>query len=87
MPQFNIPRVIGDLENLRDLWIEAPSSPKVSSLQPTDLSVPVTPSIQIIASDLRTEMTGTLPVKLRKITIGGTGFTKIDDNILNVFEL
>lgn len=84
VPQFNIPRIISNLENLRELWIEAPSAPKISTFQPTDLSMPVVVTPPIVASDLRAEMTGALPVKLRKVTIGGRGFSKIDDTILNV---
>lgn len=80
---FNIPTIVAYLDNLRDLWIDAPVAPKVSSSFPTEM--PVTTTAQpIIASDLRKEMTGRLPTKLRRVTIGGKGFTQIADNILSV---
>lgn len=47
---------------------------------PTDLPSP-TVTLPVIATDLRNEMIGELPSKLRKITIGGKGFTQISDSV------
>lgn len=81
IPEFNIPNVIYQLFNLRKLWIDAPEPHKVKS---TNGIVGPTSSKTIIASDLRNEMSGRLPHKLREITIGGKGFTTISDSILKV---
>lgn len=74
--------MISYLDNLRELWIEAPLAPKSSSLNPTDLPLP-TVVLPVVTTDLRKEMVGELPSKLRKITIGGKGFNQIADNIFS----
>lgn len=83
VPDFNIPRVIAPLENLRELWIDAPLAPKASSLLPTGTPAQTVPQ-PVASTDLKKEMAGELPAKLRKVTISGKGFTQIADNILDV---
>lgn len=74
---FNIPKILENVPNLRSLWIEAPEPIQSSA----DNSNPI-----LVSTDLRKEMDGLLPVKLREITISGQGFTKIADSILNVMS-
>lgn len=80
MPDFNIPRIIKHLSNLQKLWINSPEPQKVKATAPNTKSTFKTVS----ATDLRKEMTGKLPLKLREITIGGKGFTSLSEDILKV---
>lgn len=74
---FNIPVAISQLSNLQKLWIDAPEPQKiVSGGRVTYKSV--------AASDLRREMMGLLPYKLRDITIGGKGFKILSESMLAV---
>lgn len=78
---FNIPKAIFGLENLRSLWIEAPVAPHTS---PTSHLNNKTPPKAVVATDLRKEMAGLLPHKLRKITVGGKGYTLVSELLLRV---
>lgn len=78
---FNVPRIISEMNNLRSLWIEAPVAPHTStSSQGTTQIIAKT----VIATDLRKEMAGPLPYKLRKLTVSGKGYKIISDVLLNV---
>lgn len=77
LPDFNIPRIVAQLSNLQQLWISAPEPQKM-------ISGPKVTYKSVAATDLRKEMTGKLPLKLREITISGKGFSTINDNILQV---
>lgn len=83
---FNIPEIVDDMDNLRELWIEALEPVKVTQVT-LDAGIvssqPAAPPIQI-STDLRKEMEGYLPPKLKKLTISGHGFTQLSDNVLNV---
>lgn len=78
---FNIPKVITGLGNLRSLWIEAPVLPHISPSSQSNNKVSTAP---VFATDLRKEMLGYLPSKLRKITIGGKGYMILSDLLLSV---
>lgn len=78
---FNIPKAISGLGNLRSLWIEAPVAPHISSSSQTVNKVS---TAAVFATDLRKEMLGYLPSKLRQITIGGKGYTILSDLLLSV---
>lgn len=86
---FNIPNLIQDMHNLRDLWIEAPK-PYYSAAM--DMAAPMkgspmsstSPSSSSSHTDLNKEMDGELPFKLRRVTFGGQDFTHLSDNVLNV---
>lgn len=82
MVDFNIPITISQLSNLQRLWIDAAEPQKVTAT--TSFGAPKVTYKSVVVSDLRKEMTGPLPLKLREITIAGTGFTQIADNILVV---
>ncbi|XP_035777157.1 chaoptin-like [Anopheles albimanus] len=90
LASFNIPRILENANNLRELWIEAPKppSPHSSSSSPSSVGAKGVkqtgnPSGQPVpATDLRREMDGELPRKLRTITIGGTGFSRLSDTLL-----
>jgi hypothetical protein len=71
---FNIPKVLENVENLRYLWIEAPQSVSADGQSKGGGA----------SVDLKREMEGRLPLKLKNITISGTGFTKLADNIFRV---
>lgn len=77
LPDFNIPKVVSNLSNLQKLWISSPEPQKV-------ISGPKITYKNVVATDLRKEMTGQLPLKLREITISGKGFTTIGDSIFQV---
>lgn len=81
LPDFNIPQIVQDLLNLQKLWINSPEPQKVKTIAPNTKATFKTVS----ATDLRKEMTGKLPLKLREITIGGNGFTGISEDILKVY--
>ncbi|ETN67288.1 chaoptin [Anopheles darlingi] len=66
LASFNIPRILENANNLRELWIEAPKSP----------ASPASSGIGAKGMD------GELPRKLRTITIGGTGFSRLSDTVL-----
>lgn len=82
---FNIPAVIRNAHNLRELWIEAPvpksSAPKDNPAEPQTGSSPSKPAQ---STDLGAEMIGDLPLKLRAVTLSGTEFNRISDNMFNV---
>lgn len=82
---FNIPDIIDNIYNLRDLWIEAPIESK-QSLDISDASIGGgLPTVKrSISTNLGEEMSGDLPLKLRTITFSGTGFTQIHDNVFSV---
>lgn len=72
---FNIPKILENVPNLRSLWIEAPEArrPSIDETKST-----------LISTDLMKEMDGVLPVKLREITFSGQGFSNIANSVLNV---
>lgn len=78
---MNIPNLLRQQFNLQSLRINAPEPQKETSSLGTVTYKSVT------VSDLRKEMTGSLPHKLQKITIAGKGFTSIADNIFKVIEI
>lgn len=75
---FNIPRILEHCANIRNLWIEAPISVSVDDSIHTAAPAPV------IGTDLRREMDGFLPHKLGNITISGSEFNTLSDNIFKV---
>lgn len=77
LPDFNIPKIASQLSNLQKLQISAPDPQKI-------ISGPKISYKTVSATDLRKEMTGKLPLKLREITISGKGFTTISETILQV---
>lgn len=77
LPDFNIPKIVSQLSNLQKLWISSPEPQKV-------ISGPKITYKNVAATDLRKEMTGQLPLKVREITISGKGFTSIADTIFQV---
>lgn len=79
---FNIPKILEDVENLRDLCIVSPA-PQIQQTIGKD-GMEVTQMIPVMASDLKKEMDGYLPLKLRNITISGIGFNKLAEGIFNV---
>lgn len=70
---------MSQLSNLQRLWISAPEPQKIISGPKVSYKV-------VAATDLRNEMTGKLPLKLRDITISGKGFTSISETILQVLN-
>jgi hypothetical protein len=79
---FNIPTVLEDVENLRNLWIEAPKARNVKVV--TKEGLETFQLVQEPASDLRLELYGMLPRKLKNLTISGAGFNRLADGILDV---
>ncbi|XP_050075895.1 chaoptin [Anopheles maculipalpis] len=86
LPNFNIPRILENANNLRELWIEAPKPPSShtagGSPGATGTASKATKPIAVPATDLRREMDGLLPRKLQRITFGGTGFSRLSDTVL-----
>lgn len=80
LPDFNIPNIVSNLSNLQKLQISSPEPQKV-------ISGPKITYKNVAATDLRKEMAGQLPLKLREITISGKGFKSISETIFQVFEL
>uniref|UniRef100_A0A1Q3FSG3 Putative conserved secreted protein n=1 Tax=Culex tarsalis TaxID=7177 RepID=A0A1Q3FSG3_CULTA len=76
---FNIPRILENADNLRELWIEAPKPP---SQEKTENGSKTPKPVSVPSSDLRREMEGMLPRKLKSLTFGGSGFNKLADNVL-----
>ncbi|KAL1381418.1 hypothetical protein pipiens_013476 [Culex pipiens pipiens] len=76
---FNIPKILENAENLRELWIEAPKPP---SQERSDNGSKTPKPVSVPSSDLRREMEGMLPRKLKSLTFGGSGFNKLADNVL-----
>lgn len=84
LSNFNIPTILEDVDNIRELWIESPA-PKLLKVV-TKEGLETYQFIQEAASDLRIELYGTLPRKLKELTISGTGFNRLADGILDVGE-
>uniref|UniRef100_A0A182VVJ1 LRRCT domain-containing protein n=1 Tax=Anopheles minimus TaxID=112268 RepID=A0A182VVJ1_9DIPT len=84
LPNFNIPRILENANNLRELWIEAAKPPSGSGAisGSTGTSTKGSKPIAGAATDLRREMDGPLPHKLQSITFGGTGFSRLSDTVL-----
>uniref|UniRef100_A0A182SDA4 LRRCT domain-containing protein n=1 Tax=Anopheles maculatus TaxID=74869 RepID=A0A182SDA4_9DIPT len=87
LSNFNIPRILENANNLRELWLEAPKSPSSSTSGSGYTGATGTPAkaskpIAVPATDLRREMDGLLPRKLQTITFGGTGFSRLSDTVL-----
>ncbi|KAJ6640078.1 Chaoptin, partial [Pseudolycoriella hygida] len=82
IPTFNIPNLLEESDNLRELWIESPA-PRVQHEVAFDAianigrTEPKTP----LSTDLRKEMLGDFPTKLRSVTISGKSFSNIADTI------
>lgn len=82
---FNIPNVIDNLHNLRELWIEAPVQKSISANDnPTEAQMGPSIPKPAVSTDLGREMIGDLPLKLRAITLSGSDLNRIADNIFNV---
>lgn len=71
---FNIPQLITHVPSIRSLWVYEPSDVTTNATKSK-----TTP----IKTDLRLEMEGKLPEKLREVQITGQGFQAIAENILN----
>lgn len=82
LSNFNIPTILEDVDNLRELWIEAPA-PKLTKIV-TKEGLETYQMIQDPASDLRMELQGELPRKVKSLTISGAGFNRLADGILDV---
>lgn len=82
LANFNIPNILADVDNLRDLWIEAPA-PKLAKIV-TKEGLETYQLVQDAASDLRTELFGYWPRKLKNLTISGPGFNQLAEGILDV---
>ncbi|XP_013100006.1 chaoptin isoform X1 [Stomoxys calcitrans] len=82
LEHFNIPYLLKNHHNIRDLWIEAPqpftriikkgSGPN-QEMQTVQMGMP---------TDLAREMEGHLPQKLTNITFSGPQFSTLNENIL-----
>lgn len=79
---FNIPTIIEDCENLRTLWIDAPGPKMVKVISKE--GVETYQLTQDYASDLRQELNGILPRKLKNLTFSGAGFNRLSEDILDV---
>lgn len=79
---FNIPTILESVDSLRELWIESPS-PKMVKVTSKE-GFETYQLVQDAASDLRQELFGYLPRKVRKITISGSGFNKLSEGIFDV---
>lgn len=82
LTKFNIPSILDEVDNLRELWIEAPAAKLVKIV--TKEGLETYQLIQEPASDLRTELFGLLPRKVKSLTISGAGFNRLADGILDV---
>lgn len=78
---FNIPLVVEEIETLRQLEIEAPKAIPVAYAGDAGFMRPKGPDPQ---TDLRLEMDGILPPKLKTVVLRGRGFKQVANNILNV---
>lgn len=83
---FNIPDITVNVNNLRELWIEA-KEPElghgVSKMNQTGGHQSIESKIAF-STNLRKEMIGLLPLKLKRVEISGSGFTQLADDIFNV---
>lgn len=82
LTSFNIPTILDDVDNLRELWIESPAAKLVKVV--TKEGLETYQLVQESASDLRLELYGLLPRKLKILTISGSGFNRLADGILDV---
>ncbi|XP_058821803.1 chaoptin [Topomyia yanbarensis] len=80
---FNIPRILENSNNLRELWIDAPKAPPDRSGSMGSTAPKKPQLLTIPASDMRREMEGQLPFKLTRITFSGSGFNSLADNVLS----
>lgn len=85
MKDFNIPDVVENINNLREIWIEA-----VEQVHDQEMTVHLastndkSKSQSGFSTNLHNEMVGELPLKLKTITISGPGFTQLADNVFSV---
>lgn len=79
---FNIPILLDGVDSLRELWIESPA-PKMVKVTSKE-GFETYQWAQDAASDLKQELSGYLPTKVRKITISGPGFNKLAEGIFDV---
>lgn len=70
---------------MRELWIKSPAPKIVTTIGKDGLEQ--IQMIQVPASDLKKEMDGILPSKLKNITISGEGFSRLADYIFKVIYL
>ncbi|XP_037921990.1 chaoptin isoform X3 [Hermetia illucens] len=77
IPNFNIPMFVENQYNLRELWVEAPRPIAGSQNDPSGKQPPTYKQ-----TDLKSEMKGKLPAKLKNITISGPGFSSLAEDIL-----
>uniref|UniRef100_A0A182PNT2 LRRCT domain-containing protein n=1 Tax=Anopheles epiroticus TaxID=199890 RepID=A0A182PNT2_9DIPT len=84
LPNFNVPRILENANNLRELWIEAPKPHSNAGAAGAAVGATAKASkpIAVAATDLRREMDGALPRKLQSITFGGVGFSRLSDTVL-----
>lgn len=75
---FNIPAIVDNVYNLRELWIEGPIEPEMNELYLAGSGIQMNGDF---STNLAKEMLGDLPLKLNMITISGTSFTHLADNI------
>lgn len=79
---FNLPVILDDVDGLRELIIEAPTPKMVKVVSKEGFET--YQHVQDSASDLRKELYGYLPMKVRSITISGAGFNVLSDGIFDV---
>ncbi|GAB0092364.1 chaoptin [Sergentomyia squamirostris] len=77
---FNIPVIVEEIETLRQLEIEAPQAIPVAYAGESSF---MRPRKDAPKTDLKLEMDGSLPPKVKSIVIRGQGFTQISNNFLN----
>lgn len=82
LPNFNIPVVLDDVDCVRELTIEAPPPKMVKIVSKEGFET--YQLVQDSASDLRMELYGYLPNKVRSITISGAGFNRLAEGIFDV---
>jgi hypothetical protein len=73
---------LDSVDSLRELWIESPA-PKMVKVTSKE-GFETYQWVQDAASDLKQELSGYLPTKVRRITISGPGFNKLADGIFDV---
>ncbi|XP_055380900.1 chaoptin isoform X2 [Condylostylus longicornis] len=85
LPSFNIPYLLKEHHNIRELWVEAPKSPEhyADIIQ----GKPISENKKYLLdmgkpTDLEREMRGHLPSKLTNITFSGPQFTTLGETIL-----
>lgn len=82
---FNIPIILKNVDSVRELWIESPAPKMIKVVSKEGFET--YQWVQDAASDLKQELMGYLPTKVRSITISGPGFNKLAEGIFDVNNL